>query len=200
MPVPITSDPAGSEAILLEVASGDCRHFDLFVNSHKAGLMAYIVRRIGDRHRAEDLTQEIFLKIFRAARAGKWDQNRAVKPWLFTIAHNSLKNEIRSRQRKPLEVISRNSEVSDGSPDPPGRPEDAPSFALDRTDSDQRVSDWLALLPEEQEEVVRLKIFADMTFAEMSGHLGVPIPTLKSRMAAAVKKLHNQLAAEGDPR
>ena len=200
MPVTTTSEPQRSEAILLEVASGDCRHFDVFVNSHKAGLMSYLVRRVGDRHRAEDLAQDVFLKAFRAARAGQWDRHRAVKPWLFTIAHNSVKNDLRTRKRKPLAAISGNSENGDSLPDPPSRPQDAPSFALDRTDSDQRVSEWLALLPEDQEEVVRLKIFADMTFAEMSEHLGVPIPTLKSRMAAAVKKLQNRFLPDGDSR
>jgi RNA polymerase sigma-70 factor (ECF subfamily) len=200
MPVTTTSDTQNSEAILREVAGGDCRRFDVFVNSHKVGLMSYLVRQVGDRHRAEDLAQEVFLKVFRAVRAGQWDGRRAVKPWLFTIAHNSVKNDVRTRRRRPIATIAGNCQGDELPRDPPGRAEDAPSFALDRTDSDQRVSEWLALLPEDQEEVVRLKIFADMTFAEMAGHLGIPIPTLKSRMAAAVKKLQNQLFPDGETR
>src|SRR4051812_1384201 len=81
---PAREDNADAD-VLRRVAAGDLAGFDTFVDRYKQRLFRHIHRRIRDLHRAEDLTQEVFLRLFRAARAGGYTGQARVVTWLFTI-------------------------------------------------------------------------------------------------------------------
>lgn len=84
--------PAHTEdaAILAAVHAGQHQAFDRLVERHKTALLGYICHRVGDVHAAEDLLQELFLRVFRAALRGGFDGRSSVKTWLFTIANNCI--------------------------------------------------------------------------------------------------------------
>jgi RNA polymerase sigma factor (sigma-70 family) len=92
--------------ILAEIARNDLRRFDALVNRYKVRLMRYIGHRVRDRHHAEDLTQEAFLRLFRAARAGGYSERASVSTWLFTIADNCVTDYLRAAGRKRLTLES----------------------------------------------------------------------------------------------
>ena len=87
--------------ILAEIARGDLRRFDALVDRYKCRLLSYIGHRVADRHHAEDLTQESFLRLFRAARSGGYSGQASVSTWLFTIAENCATDYLRASGRRP---------------------------------------------------------------------------------------------------
>ena len=174
------SDADQDAETLREVAAGDLRGFDAFVSRHKDRLLRHIRRRIRDAHRAEDLTQEVFLRLFRAARANAYNGDARVTTWLFAIAGNCVTDHLRTcgrRERATLEP-------------PAGRPVYDPTASLESRDTVERC---LGELPPEQRTVVELKVLDGLTFAEIGELLGCPISTVKSRLVYALQKLRTAM-------
>ena len=98
--------------ILAEIARGDLGRFDVLVNRYKVRLMSYLGHRVPDRHQAEDLVQEAFLRLFRAARNGGYSGRAGVSTWLFTIADNCTTDYLRAAGRQPLTLESDTAGIS----------------------------------------------------------------------------------------
>ena len=79
---------------------GDARAFTELVLRYQTRLLNFIYRTIGDRERAEDLVQEAFVRVYRHLH--RFDQSRKFSTWIYTIASNLAKNELRNRSRNPL--------------------------------------------------------------------------------------------------
>ena len=80
--------------------AGDPRAFGRIVERYQVRLLNFVVRMIGDRERAEDLVQEAFLRVHRHLH--RFDRTRKFSTWVYTIASNLAKNELRNRGRSPL--------------------------------------------------------------------------------------------------
>jgi RNA polymerase sigma-70 factor (ECF subfamily) len=113
MDLPATTSPTESRptlaedaVILAEIARGDLGRFDVLVDRYKARLMSYLGHRVPDQHQAEDLVQEAFLRLFRAARNGGYSGQASVSTWLFTIADNCATDYLRASGRRPLTLES----------------------------------------------------------------------------------------------
>lgn len=165
---------------LRQIAAGDLGGFDGFVGRHKDRLFRHIRRRIRDIHRAEDLTQETFLRLFRAARAGSYNGDARVTTWLFAIAGNCVTDHLRTAARRERTPIQSS----------PPRPVGDPSAGLESRDTVERC---LEDLPAEQRTVVELKVLDGLTFAEIGELLGCPISTVKSRLVYALQKLRSSM-------
>jgi RNA polymerase sigma-70 factor (ECF subfamily) len=181
-PAPPTSSDVPDADILRAVAAGDFAHFDTFVDRYKARLVRYLAHRTGDRDAAEDLAQDVLIRVLRGAFAGR----SSVATWVFSIANRCAIDHARARRRRR---------------DPAGQPaaEEPASSALDpallaiRNDSDRRVDRLLAQLPPPQREVIALKVFGDLSFTEVATVLGRPIGTVKSQMRYGLQKVHELL-------
>src|SRR5919106_2908868 len=79
---------------------GDPQAFGTLVDRYQTRLLNFINRTIGDRERAEDLVQEVFIRVFRHLH--RFDQTKKFSTWAYTIASNLAKNELRNRSRNPL--------------------------------------------------------------------------------------------------
>lgn len=181
-PPPAPPGPADAD-ILTAVAAGDFAHFDTFVDRYKVRLVRYLAHRTGDRDAAEDLAQEVLIRVLRGAYAGR----ASVATWVFSIANRCAIDHARSRRRR----------------DPSGQPAAEPSsHALDpallamRQDSDRHVERLLAQLPPPQREVIALKVFGDLSFTEVATVLGRPIGTVKSQMRYGLQTLQELLSHE----
>jgi len=178
--------PPTDDYLLARIAGGDDDQFHVFVDRHKRPLMVFIYHRLRDVHRSEDLTQEVFIKAFMAARKGNWRRGRSVKAWLFSIAANLVTDSVRTR-------AYRAASASDSDPglqsDPSAPEEDNPLAAAAYAESARRVGALVRSLPSEQREVVALKVFGGLTFAELASVVGAPEPTVKTRMQLATRKL-----------
>jgi RNA polymerase sigma-70 factor, ECF subfamily len=184
--------------ILAEIARGDTRRFDALVDRYKVRLMSYLGHRVPDRHHAEDLVQEAFLRLFRAARNGRYTKQASVCTWLFTIAENCATDYLRAcgRQRLTLE-----SDIAGCGGDDSANVLDCcfssdldPAEAAAHRESQGRAEALLDLLPEEQRRVVALKVLGGLTVAEVAAVVGCPLGTVKSRLLYGLRKIKAPLA------
>src|SRR5690349_22724459 len=86
--------------LVLEHLGGDPQAFGTLVDRYQTRLLNFINRTIGDRERAEDLVQEVFIRVIRHLH--RFDQTKKFSTWIYTIASNLAKNELRNRSRNPL--------------------------------------------------------------------------------------------------
>src|SRR5690242_15597482 len=92
-----TLDDSGVVTAFLE---GEERAFQELVERYQTRLLNFIYRTIGDREKAEDLVQEVFIRVYRHIH--RFDRSKKFSTWAYTIASNLAKNELRNRSRNPL--------------------------------------------------------------------------------------------------
>lgn len=146
-------------------------------------------RMIGDRHRAEDLTQETFTRIY--ARRKEYKAEAKFSTYLWRVALNLCYDELRRLQRRgesPLEeqpddIVGNGWAVAEVSPD----------TALLKEERARLVREALLRLPDMLRAVVVLRHYESLKFREVAAVLGVPEGTVKSRMAEALNQLHREL-------
>ena len=187
---PLEVEPSTDDlAILQEVIEGRLESFDILVNRHKSQLIAYLFSRLRDEHIAEDLAQEVFLRVFRAARKGQYNQSRKdLRAWLFTIARHLIVDYQRQQNRRPATPAGEAWRL-----DNPAPAAADPSQKAIQAEQKQFVERVLDQLPEAQREVVELKIYGELTFAQIAEAVNVSVPTVKSRMRYAMTKVYTLL-------
>ena len=156
---------------------GDVEAYNCLVSRWEKRLYNYLLKLVGDREDALDLTQEVFLKAYQALR--KLEDPSRFAPWLYRIAHNEAYSLL--RRRRPEEEIA----------------ELAPPWAASRllpAETALAVAAALERLPEEQREAVVLKIYEGFKFEEIASILDCPVSTVKSRVYAALDRLKEALA------
>jgi RNA polymerase sigma-70 factor, ECF subfamily len=192
--------PTGVEdaEILSEISRGSIDRFDVLVDRYKNRLMSYLGHRVHDRHQTEDLVQEAFLRLFRAARNDGYSARASVSTWLFTIAENCATDYLRVSGRRRLALES---DATGGNGDGSADVLDnvlssscGPVEAAERRESRDRAETLLDGLPDEQRRVVALKVLGELTLAEVAAVVGCPLGTVKSRLAYGLRKLKASLA------
>jgi RNA polymerase sigma-70 factor (ECF subfamily) len=165
--------------------AGRTRAFDELVDRYQKRLLNFIYRTIGDRERAEDLVQEVFIRVHRHLQ--RFDQSKKFSTWIYTIASNLAKNELRNRSRSPLvlfQTIKKNWEA-DHRPlqfeDPHHRPEDL----YRRRQLRQLVEESVAQLPKHHRVVFVLRELEGKTYEEIAEITKCNLGTVKSRLNRA---------------
>jgi len=177
------------ERLMLRFQAGDARAFEVLVRRHRTPVFSFLIRLTGDRARAEDLCQEAFLKVVRAA--GDWEPRARFQTWLYAIARNQAVDEARRRAFRRAEALDAAPAAAVASEDP--GPDRSAEGALLRP----KLEAALAALPDEQREVFLLREYAGLRFYEIATVTGVPENTVKSRMRYALEGLRARLAALG---
>jgi RNA polymerase sigma-70 factor (ECF subfamily) len=185
-PEPSAEDP--DAALLRRCAAGDREALALLYERHADSVMAFVHHLTGDRALAEDVTQEAFVKAFRAA--ARFDPERArVRTWLFQIAKNHAWNEL-PRWRRGMGAGS----VEDAEPLEAGvaAPEEASDPAR-REELTDALEAGLRGLSETLRATFVLVRVLGLSYAEAAEALEVPEGTVKSRMASAETYLRRRL-------
>ena len=91
-------------ALVNAYLAGESRSFDVLVERYQTRLLNFVYRIVGDRERAEDLVQEVFIRVHR--HLGRFDRSKKFSTWIYTIASNLGKNELRNRARNPLVLFT----------------------------------------------------------------------------------------------
>ena len=163
----------------------DGRAFTELVLRYQARLLNFIYRSIGDRERAEDLVQEAFIRVHRHLR--RFDQGRKFSTWIYTIASNLAKNELRNRSRNPLvlfQAIKKDWEV-DHRPlqfeDVHSRPDDL----YHKRHLRELVESSVSRLPEHHRAVFVLREIEGKSYEEIAEITGCNLGTVKSRLNRA---------------
>jgi RNA polymerase sigma-70 factor (ECF subfamily) len=182
--------------------AGDVAAFQELVLRHERQLWSFLRRFVGDAATAEDLLQEVFLRVVRAA--GDWKVEAKFSTWLYTIARNLCTDQ--SRRAAHRGTVSLDAPSRPPSADESGRvladriaggsggAEDA---AMNRQLADQ-IDRAVDALPADQREVFLMREMMDMPFAEIAAAVGATEPTVKSRMRYALEKLRDALAGFHD--
>lgn len=170
--------------LLRRASEGDAAAFDALVNEYKDRVFAQVRRRVRDQHQAEDITQEVFLRLFRAAGSGGFSARSRLSTWLYTITSNCIADHFRRRGQDSDELST---ETAD--------PRAGPTALASTGEQRQIVAELVRRLPDDQRQVVEMRILDNLSFAEIAELIGIPIPTAKSRMAYALRKIETALRA-----
>ena len=198
---PPQHDQAVSDGDLLRRhLEGDAQAFPALVSRYRRELFNFLVRFTGDAALADDVFQEAFLQLYLSA--GAFDQERRLKPWLFTIATNKARDAMRSRWRRhaaPLDAtVSGDEEDRTSYADlmPSNIP--PPEESLLNLETRQAVQSIVNGMPENLRAVLVLAYFHELAYRDIADILRVPLGTVKSRLHAAVSYFarHWKAAAE----
>ena len=171
--------------LIRRVLSGDESAFSTLVNKHKKGVHALIWRKVGDFHHAEEITQDVFLQVYR--KLGTLKDPKCFAGWLYVIAN-----------RLSLNWIQRHTPAMQSLEDTPAIEIEESSYThymteLRETETSEHrsevVKELLENLPESERTVVTLYYLGEMTVKEIGNFLGVSVNTIKSRLRRGRERL-----------
>jgi RNA polymerase sigma-70 factor, ECF subfamily len=164
---------------------GEERAFPVLVERYQNRLLNFIYRTVGDRERAEDLVQEVFIRVHRHLH--RFDRSKKFSTWIYTIASNLAKNELRNRSRNPL-VLFQTMKNSWEDEDRPLQFEDFTSRPDDmyrKRHLRELVEDTVARLPEHHRQVFVLRELEGKSYEEIAEITDCNLGTVKSRLNRA---------------
>jgi RNA polymerase sigma factor (sigma-70 family) len=170
-----------AQLLARRLASGDRGALEECYATYGRLLRSYLARLVGPND-AEDVLQETFASLWHSAR--QLDANRSLEVWLLVIARRRAIDHLRKRRRL---------DTAGPVPPPAPLPADDP---VDRISRALQVQQALAELPEEQQHIVRLAYFEDLTQAVIAERLKLPVNTVKTRLFRALRRLGARLREE----
>lgn len=176
---------ADDTAVVQAFLGGEERAFQELVERYQTRLLNFIYRTIGDRERAEDLVQEVFIRVYRHIH--RFDTTKKFSTWIYTIASNLAKNELRNRSRNPLilfQTITSNREESERPlqfEDFTSRPDDM----FEKRNLRTMVEETVAQLPEHHRQVFVLREIEGKSYEEIAEITHCNLGTVKSRLNRA---------------
>lgn len=192
----LPGDSALDHKLVARVQKGDKRAFDLLVVKYQSRVASIVSRYISDYHEISDVTQEAFIKAYRAINKFRGDS--AFYTWLYRIAINSAKNHLQSKGRRtPLVDI----EVSDAEQVYGGRGlEDisSPEGQLNTAQLEKIVHESIRILPDDLRVAFSLREFEGLSYDEIAEVMACPVGTVRSRIFRARESVDRAIAAMGD--
>lgn len=177
---------------MLEFQKGDRAAFDKLMVKFYPRVLNFIYRFVGRREIAEDLTQDVFLKVFNQPQ--QYQPQAKLQTWLFTIARNVSLNELRKNkfigfslnQTAPTQEGELQTQISD--------PHAVnPSHAILQQEKVSLIKQAIAQLPENQRTAVILRRYEDFSYEEIAKTLNVSVKAVKSLLSRAKENLKKQL-------
>lgn len=193
-------DDLPDEALMRRYQAGDAAAFATLMRRHLGRLFNFIARHTGNKATAEDLAQEVFLRV--VERAADFKHEARFTTWLYTIARNQCIDHLRKAS------LRRHPSLDDGGPDSDRLPlkerlenesvgTSAERVAMDK-EVKERILAGLARLPDEQREVFLLREVSHLPFQEIALVTGVSENTVKSRMRYALERLREGMGDYGN--
>jgi RNA polymerase sigma-70 factor (ECF subfamily) len=181
------------EELLVGFCQGQREAFGMLVRRYERELYGYLRRYLGDDHLADDVFQNTFLQVYQ--KANQYEPGRPVRPWLYTIATNQAVDALR-RQNRYLAVSLDHSSAE--SQDGELRTllellEATTTDPLDQVQGEERrvlVRNAVDQLPDFLRQVVILAYYQGLKYRDVAEILGIPVGTVKSRLHAALLRLH----------
>jgi RNA polymerase sigma-70 factor (ECF subfamily) len=189
---------APSDQQLVErVQAGDKRAFDLLVLKYQHKIISLVGRYVKDHHEAMDVSQEAFIKAYRALANFRGDSQ--FYTWLYRIAINTAKNYLVARNRRPPDVDVEANEYGDyGSADIMADV-DTPENLMARDQLQDKVFATLEKLPDDLRTALTLREFEGMTYEQIAQVMDCPVGTVRSRIFRARDAIDKEVAKLMDP-
>ncbi len=181
----VTSD----QELIRQFIAGDHYSLEILVKRHERKVFTYILLIVKDKHLAEDIFQDAFIKVINTLRAGSYNEEGKFLPWVMRIAHNLVIDYFRKSKR--MQVVDNNPEYD--------------LFetlkVFDETIEDkivieqihQDVRNLIEYLPEEQKQVLKMRHYQDLSFKEIADKTEVSINTALGRMRYALINLRKMI-------
>lgn len=184
------------EALLARLASGDRAALSPLYDLYAGPVFALLLRIVAERAAAEDLLQEVFVRVWQRADTYQVGRGRPLT-WVLGIAHNLAIDEVRRRRRRPQGADEREAgqleERLAALPSAEAGPEEQAWHHQRR----QQIGVALAQLPPAQRTIIELAYFEGYTQSQMAAHLGEPLGTIKTRLRLGIQKLREALRGQG---
>ena len=156
----------------------EIRALEVLILRHKERLFTSIKFLVKDKHLAEDLFQDLFIKIIDTIRGGGYKEEGKFLPWALRIAHNLCVDHFRKVKRKPVIATSDDRDIFEVL----NFSEEGADVKIMKSQSHDSVRKMLELLPEEQREVIILRHYAELSFKEIAQLTNCSINTALGRM------------------
>ena len=180
----VTADARTDAELIGDVADGDRLAFEELHRRYARSVLGIALRRIGDRGRAEDATQDTFASIWRSA--ARFDPSRGeATSWLYTVARNAIVDGLRRRREPPV-----------GEAPEVAAPGPGPDDAAEQGWVAWRVHRALEVLPEQERPLVELAYWGGLSQSEIAEYLGIPLGTVKTRTRSALRRLADELEGQ----
>lgn len=165
--------------------NGDERSLEALMKRHNRRIFNFIYSKIFDREITEDIFQDTFIKVIRTMKLGKYNEEGKFLPWVMRIAHNLVIDHYRKSNRMPRYEGSAEFHVFSVLQDDKLNAEKR--LIRDQIETD--LGEMVDRLPPEQQDVVRMRMYQDMSFKEIAEKTGVSINTALGRMRYALINL-----------
>lgn len=172
--------------------SGNNAAFTALVYRHKNRIFTTIILLVRDRSLAEDIFQEVFIKIVNALQSGHYVDNSRFLAWAVRIAHNACISHFRKAHQRPSTIVSYNDELGDYME----LTEHSREHHMIRAEVTEEINTMLDRLPGLQREALILRYYADLSYKEMAQTIGISINTALGRVRYALMNLRKQAGVE----
>lgn len=202
-PAPEVDDERSDEVLMLAFRDGETGAFAFLVRRHQRGLYNFLLRSVGDRGRAEELLQDVFVRVIRSKH--RYQQTAKFSTWVYKIARNiTIDESRRAKFRRHASLDAKRGRSRDGNEgralvDRLAADEIGTDAAAEAPTIRNRIASAVAELPEEQRVVFLMRQLKGMSFKQIGEIVGAPENTVKSRMRYALEKLRTELG-DMDPR
>ncbi len=174
------------DALLVKnYVAGDENALATLINRHQSKIYGFIYSKISDRDISDDIFQDTFIKVIKTLKSNSYNEEGKFLPWVMRIAHNLIIDHFRRNKKMPMfretEEFSIFSIMSDNVPNMETQ------MIIGQVENDlQKLID---ALPDDQKEVLVMRIYQDLSFKEISELTGVSINTALGRMRYALMNL-----------
>jgi RNA polymerase sigma-70 factor, ECF subfamily len=183
-------------ALIARCSAGDEIACAELVSEHQRMVFHLGLHLLGDHDEALDLSQEVFLNVFRTI--GRFRGQSALRTWIYRIVINQARNRQRWwRRRHRAEQVSLEERIENHAELPPASDLEEPDRMFGRKELAVRIWDALAALPFEQRTAVILREIDGLSYEEIAFSLGVAVGTVKSRLTRAREALRGRLREAG---
>jgi RNA polymerase sigma-70 factor (ECF subfamily) len=173
------------EQLIALFNEGNTYAMEVLVNRHKSRIYTSIYLLVKDKYLAEDIFQDLFIKVIDTFRAGKYKEENKFVQWALRIAHNLCVDHFRKIKNKPVIRTSEGADIFDVL----NFAEPSTEDKIMREQSNEKIMKLVSMLPEDQREIIILRHFADLKFREISKILNCSVNTALGRMRYALLNL-----------
>src|SRR5215216_6274632 len=175
--------------LIQDFQDGDLYALETLILRHKEKMYTSILFLVKDKYLAEDIFQDVFIKIIDTIRGGRYTEEGKFLPWAMRIAHNLCVDHFRKVKRTPTIKNSEDQDIFEVL----NFTEDCAETKMIKRQSYNRVKDMLDLLPEDQREVIILRHYGDMSFKEIAAVTNCSINTALGRMRYGLINLRKMM-------
>ncbi|MGB0391558.1 MAG: RNA polymerase sigma factor [Salibacteraceae bacterium] len=161
----------------------------LLIERHQERILGYIVSKVKDRQLAEDLFQDVFIKVINTLRKGKYNEEGKFLPWVMRISHNLTIDYFRNAKKLRTTAGTKDFDIFDIIADEEVNTEDK----LAKANSLATIKELIVHLPEDQLQVLKMRMYYEMSFKDIATETNVSINTALGRMRYALMNLRKMV-------